>query len=75
MPTLAGETVLLLKATALASSVAVIDLLGAANIVRAQTFRVYEPLLFVAVAYFLATIVIEKAFGALERRYAKSYRA
>ena len=37
MPTLAGETVLLLKATALASTVAVVDLLGAANIVRAQT--------------------------------------
>jgi polar amino acid transport system permease protein len=75
MPTLAGETVLLLKATALASTVAVVDLLGAANIVRAQTFRVYEPLLFVAVAYFLATLAIERAFAVLERRYAKAYRA
>ena len=75
MPTLAGETVLLLKATALASTVAVVDLLGAANIVRAQTFRVYEPLLFVAVAYFVATLAIERLFAALERRYAKAYRA
>lgn len=75
MPTLAGETVLLLKSTALASTVAVVDLLGAANIVRADTFRVYEPLLFVAIAYFLATLAIERAFGVLERRYAKAYRA
>lgn len=74
MPTLAGETVLLLKATALASTVAVVDLLGAANIVRAQTFRVYEPLLVVAIAYFLATLAIERVFAGLERRYAKSYR-
>ena len=75
MPTLAGETVLLLKSTALASTVAVVDLLGAANIVRAQTFRVYEPLLFVALAYFLATLAIERVFRVLEQRYAKAYRA
>lgn len=74
MPTLAGETVLLLKATALASTVAVVDLLGAANIVRAQTFRVYEPLLFVAVGYFLATLAIERGFRSLERHFAKSQR-
>jgi polar amino acid transport system permease protein len=74
MPTLAGETVLLLKATALASTVAVVDLLGAANIVRAQTFRVFEPLLFVAVIYFLATLAIERGFLVLERRFGKAYR-
>jgi polar amino acid transport system permease protein len=74
MPTLAGETVLLLKATALASTVAVVDLLGAANIVRAQTFRVYEPLIFVAVGYYLATLGIERVFRVMERRMAKAYR-
>jgi polar amino acid transport system permease protein len=74
MPTLAGETVLLLKSTALASTVAVVDLLGAANQVRALTYRVYEPLLFVAVAYFLATLGIERAFRGFERAYAKAHR-
>ena len=74
MPTLAGESVLLLKSTALASTVAVVDLLGAANIVRAQTFRVFEPLLFVAIAYFLATLAIERGFLVLERRFAKATR-
>jgi polar amino acid transport system permease protein len=75
MPTLAGETVLLLKATALASTIAVVDLLGAANIVRAQTFLVFEPLIFVAIAYFLATLAIERGFRVLERRFAKSRRS
>jgi polar amino acid transport system permease protein len=74
LPTLAGETVLLLKATALASTVAVVDLLGAANIVRAQTFRVFEPLLLVAVIYFVATLAIERGFLVLERRFGKAYR-
>lgn len=58
-PTLVGECVLLLKATALASTVAVTDLLGAANLVRAQTLRVYEPLLAVAVVYIVLAFVIE----------------
>jgi polar amino acid transport system permease protein len=74
LPTLAGETVLLLKATALASTVTVIDLLGAANVVRAQTFRTYEPLLFVAVGYFVLTVIIEKTFARYETRFARSVR-
>ncbi len=75
LPTLAGETVLLMKTTALASTVAVIDLLGAANIVRAQTYRVYEPLLFVAVGYLVLTLVIERVFRIYEQRVAKIYRS
>ena len=58
-PTLVGECVLLLKATALASTVAVTDLLGAANLVRAQTLKVYEPLLAVALIYIVLAFVIE----------------
>ncbi len=74
LPTLAGETVLLLKSTALASTITVMDLLGAANVVRSQTFRTYEPLLFVAAGYFLLTMLIERGFRVIERRFAKAYR-
>ena len=68
LPALSGEAILLLKSTPLASTVTVIDLFGAANIVRAQTFRVYEPLLLVAGVYVAMTIVIAVAFRLLERR-------
>ena len=74
MPTFAGETVMLLKATALASSVAVVDLLGAANKVRSDTLLTYEPLLFVAAGYFICTLVIEAIFRRYERHYAKMHR-
>ena len=67
LPTLAGETVLLLKSTALASTIAVVDLLGAANVVRAQTFQVYQPLLLVAAIYVCLTFIIEGCFNLLER--------
>jgi polar amino acid transport system permease protein len=68
LPTLAGETVMLLKSTALASTVAVMDVLGAANYIRAQTLRTYEPLLAIAIIYVVLAFVIEKAFGYLEHR-------
>lgn len=74
LPTLAGETVLLLKATALAFTVAVTDLMGAVERIRAVTFRTYEPLLFVALGYLLLTLLIERAFRGLERRYARAHR-
>ncbi|CAH0529865.1 ABC transporter permease [Vibrio hippocampi] len=67
-PTLAGETVLLLKSTALASTIAVVDLLGAANRIRSITFEVYKPLLLVAIIYLLMTLLIEFAFRRIEDR-------
>ncbi|MFC5698850.1 ABC transporter permease [Pseudomonas sp. GCM10022186] len=68
LPTLAGEMVLLLKSTALASTVAVVDLLGAANVVRAQTFQIYQPLLLVAGIYICLTFMIEAGAARVERR-------
>lgn len=68
LPTLAGETVMLLKSTALASTIAVVDLLGAANVVRAQTLQVYGPLMLVAGIYLCLTFVIEGLFALAERR-------
>jgi polar amino acid transport system permease protein len=68
LPTLAGESVMLLKSTALASTIAVIDLLGAANVVRAQTFQIYQPLLLVALIYVCLTFIIEGLFALGERR-------
>jgi polar amino acid transport system permease protein len=68
LPSLAGETVLLLKSTALASTVAVMDVLGAANFVRTQTLRTYEPLLITALVYLVLALLIEYIFRRLARR-------
>jgi polar amino acid transport system permease protein len=65
LPSLAGETVLLLKSTALASTVAVMDVLGAANFVRTQTLRTYEPLLVTALVYLVLALLIENVFRRL----------
>ncbi len=68
LPALSGEAILLLKATPLASTITVIDLMGAATIIRAQTFRVYEPLLLVAGIYIAIAVVIALVFRLLELR-------
>jgi His/Glu/Gln/Arg/opine family amino acid ABC transporter permease subunit len=68
LPTFGGETILLLKSTALASTVTVMDLMGVANFIRAQTFRVYETLLAAAILYVALTFILTRLFAILERR-------
>lgn len=68
LPTLAGEFVLTLKSTPLAATITVFDVYGVSSIVRQETYRVYEPLLFVAGIYIVLTVVIVVLFRWLENR-------
>ena len=68
LPTLAGEFVLTLKSTPLAATITVFDVYGVGAIVRQETYRIYEPLLFVAAIYICLTAVIVLFFRWLERR-------
>jgi ABC-type amino acid transport system permease subunit len=51
----------------------VFELMATANFVRAQTFRVYEPLLAAALAYFGLAVVITSGFKFVESRLALRY--
>ena len=66
LPTLVGETILLLKSTPLVSTITVLDMMGTANYIRAQTFRVYEPLLAAALIYVFLTFVLTRIFRWVE---------
>jgi polar amino acid transport system permease protein len=68
LPTLAGETVLTLKATPLAALVTVIDLFGATLRVRQDTYLIYEPLLVILVVYLILTFIITRIFGFTEKQ-------
>ena len=68
MPSLSGESVMLLKSTALASTVAVMDMLGVTNAFRVQTLKTYEPLLLIAVIYLILAMLIEFVFRRIEAR-------
>ncbi|MCG7624436.1 MULTISPECIES: ABC transporter permease [unclassified Epibacterium] len=67
-PTLAGEFILTLKATPLAATITVFEVYGVGTIVRQETYRIYEPLLFVAAIYLCLTFVLVIAFRLMERR-------
>ncbi len=68
LPTLAGETVLQLKATPLVATITVVDIYAVASRVRQDTFIVYEPLLLLALIYLVITGIIVFAFRKIEAR-------
>lgn len=68
LPTLAGETVLQLKATPLVATITVIDVYAVASKVRQETFITYEPLLLLAMVYLAITGVLVTLFRRLEAR-------
>lgn len=65
MPTLAGETILQLKATPLVATITVIDVYSVAAQVRQQTYLTYEPLLLISAIYILMAVFITKVFARL----------
>ncbi len=68
LPTLAGETVLQLKATPLVATITVVDIYAVASRVRQDTFIVYEPLLLLALIYLVISGIIIVLFRRLEAR-------
>ena len=68
LPTIAGEIVMQLKATPLAFTVTVMDLMGVTSKIRQDTFRIFEPLMLLAVVYMCLTFFIVWAFNLFEKR-------
>ncbi|MDR5866058.1 ABC transporter permease [Halomonas koreensis] len=69
LPTLTGEMILLLKSVPLVSTIALMDLLQAANIIRDETFLVYEPLMLIAGIYLALTVVLTLVLRQVERHF------
>lgn len=74
LPALGGQNIILLKSTVLASTITVMDLLGMANYIRMQTFKVYEPLLAVTAVFVILTWISARFVSWLERRYSYGAR-
>ncbi len=67
LPTMSTETILLLKATSLASTITVYEVLGMAQYIRQQTFRVYETLIGAGIVYIVLVFVLTRILNWLER--------
>lgn len=68
LPTLAGETVLQLKATPLVATITMVDVYAVASRVRQDLFVTYEPLLLLALVYMTITGILVYGFRKLEAR-------
>lgn len=73
LPAIGGQNILLLKGTALTAAITVFETMAAANLVRAQTFQTYEPLLAAALVYFILASIITSGFKYIETRLASRY--
>lgn len=70
-PTLTGEFILTLKATPLAATITIYEVFGVASIVRQETYRIYEPLLFIALLYLCLAGLLILIFRYFENKIPK----
>ncbi len=74
LPTYTNEFVVLIKETAVASYIALVDLTKASDMIRNATFNAWVPLLAAAAIYLCLTLGLSHLFARLERRLARSDR-
>ncbi|HEV8391888.1 MAG TPA: ABC transporter permease subunit [Dongiaceae bacterium] len=67
LPAMSTETILLLKATALASTITVYEVLGTAQFIRSQTYRIYETLISAGLVYIVLVFLLTRLMNWLER--------
>lgn len=74
LPAYGNELISLLKATALASTITILDMTGIARTVMAETFAPYEVFISLAIIYMLLTLVLQKTMGQVEYRLGRYTR-
>lgn len=68
LPALANEFIVLLKETSVAGYVTIRDLTMGGNIIRANTYSAFMPLIAVALIYLVMVMILTWLVGLLERR-------
>ena len=72
LPALVNETIGLLKDSSLVATIGVVEILRSAQIVGANKYIYFEPLLFAGLIYYALVIGLSFAASALERKLRKS---
>lgn len=72
LPAIGNELIALLKETAVAGYVAVVDLTRAGNLVRNNTYDAVNPLMTVAIVYLALVVLLSGILKSVEKKLAKS---
>ena len=75
LPAYSNDIISMTKATALASTVTLLDMTGVARTLVAQTFAPYEIFISAAIIYMVMAWIIQKGFGLLEKRMSRYLKA
>jgi len=67
IPAYSNDIISLMKSTALASTITLLDMMGIARTIVAESFAPYEVFISLAVIYMILTWFIQKGFGWFER--------
>ena len=74
LPTLCNEFIMLLKETSIAGYVGIMDLTKAGDLIQANTYSAFMPLIAVAAVYLVMVVILTSLVGRLERRLRKNER-
>lgn len=68
LPILTSDIIILLKSTALASTVTILELMGTARVIQRQSLQVYEPLIACGIVYLAVVLMLTAIMKPAERR-------
>lgn len=75
LPAIGNEMIALLKETAVAGYVAVVDLTRAGNLIRNNTYDAFNPLIAIALIYLILVALLTLVLRLLEKRWSTSDRS
>ena len=75
LPAYSNDVISLMKSTALASTITLLDMMGIARTIVAETYAPYEVFLSLMVIYLILTWIIQRTFGWTEKRLSRHVRS
>jgi His/Glu/Gln/Arg/opine family amino acid ABC transporter permease subunit len=74
LPAYSNEVIILMKGTALASTITLLELMGESQLISSKTYKPIQVFVIAGIIYYLLTLVITRIFAWLERRYNRFQR-
>lgn len=68
LPALGNEFVVVIKESSVLSVIGIVELMRSADIVKSAIYKPFEPLIVVAIIYFILTFTLTRVLGFAERR-------
>ena len=75
LPAYSNDIISLMKSTALASTITLLDMMGIARTIVAETYAPYEIFISLMIIYLILTWITQRTFGWLEKRMSRHVRS